>query len=221
MFRSRLYVEWIQVNKEKTNNPIEKWAKLNRSFMEEEDKKCSTSTGKETNLISNSIQFSSVAQSCLTLCDPMDCSTPGLPVHHQLPELTQTHVHWVSDAIQPSHPLSAVSHCFHWFPIYLPWIDGTRWHDLSFLMLSWKPTFSLSSFTYIKRLFSSSLSAIRVVSSAYLRLLIFLPAILIPACASFSLAFGMLYSAYQLNKQGDHIQPCSTPVLIWNQSVVL
>ena len=50
------------------------------------------------------IQFSSVAQLCLTLCDPMDCSTPGLPVHHQLPELTQTHVHRVGDAIQPSHP---------------------------------------------------------------------------------------------------------------------
>ena len=54
-------------------------------------------------------QFSSVAQSCLTLCNPMDCSTPGLPVHHQLPEFTQTHVHWVGDAIQPSHPLSSPS----------------------------------------------------------------------------------------------------------------
>ena len=54
-------------------------------------------------------QFSSVAQSCPTLCDPMDRSTPGLPVHHQLPEFTQTHVHWVSDAIQPSHPLSSPS----------------------------------------------------------------------------------------------------------------
>ena len=51
-----------------------------------------------------SVQFSSVTQSCLTLCDPMNRSTPGLPVHHQLPEFTQTHVHWVSDAIQPSHP---------------------------------------------------------------------------------------------------------------------
>ena len=50
-------------------------------------------------------QFSSVAQSCLTLCDPMNRTMPGLPVHHQLPEFTQTHVHWVSDAIQPSHPL--------------------------------------------------------------------------------------------------------------------
>ena len=55
------------------------------------------------------IQFSSVAQWCLTLCDPMNCSTPGLPVHHQLSEFTQTHVHWVSDAIQPSHPLSSPS----------------------------------------------------------------------------------------------------------------
>ena len=53
-----------------------------------------------------SIQFSLVTQSCPTLCDPMDRSTPGLPVHHQLPELTQTHVHRVGDAIQPSHPLS-------------------------------------------------------------------------------------------------------------------
>ena len=50
--------------------------------------------------------FSSVAQSCPTLCDPMNCSTPGLSVHHQLPDFTQTHVHWVGDAIQPSHPLS-------------------------------------------------------------------------------------------------------------------
>ena len=55
-------------------------------------------------------QFSSVAQSCLTLCDPMDCSTPGFPVLHQLLELAQTHVHWVSDAIQPSHPVSPSSH---------------------------------------------------------------------------------------------------------------
>ena len=52
-----------------------------------------------------SVQFSSVAQSCLTLCDPMNHSTPGLPIHHQLPELTQTHAHRVGDAIQPSHPL--------------------------------------------------------------------------------------------------------------------
>ena len=57
----------------------------------------------------SSFQFSSVAQLCPTLCDPMDCSMPGLPVHHQLPEFTQTHIHQVSDAIQPSHPLSSPS----------------------------------------------------------------------------------------------------------------
>ena len=55
------------------------------------------------------VQFSSVTQSCLTLCDPMNCSTPGLPAHHQLPEFSQTHIHRVSDAIQPSHPLSSPS----------------------------------------------------------------------------------------------------------------
>ena len=54
-------------------------------------------------------QFNSVAQSCLTLCDPMNRSTPGLPVHHQLPKFTQTHVHQLGDALQPSHPLSSPS----------------------------------------------------------------------------------------------------------------
>ena len=58
-------------------------------------------------------QFSSVAQWCPTLCDPMNRSTPGLPVHRQLPEFTQTHVHWVGDAIQPSHPLSSPSPAFN------------------------------------------------------------------------------------------------------------
>ena len=57
----------------------------------------------------SSVEFSSVAQSCPTLCDPMNCSIPDLPVHHQLPEFTQTHIHRVSDAIQPSHPLSSPS----------------------------------------------------------------------------------------------------------------
>ena len=62
-------------------------------------------------------QFSSVQLlSCPTLCDPMDYSTPGLPVHHQLPELTQTHVHWVGDAIQPSHPVVSFSSCLQSFP---------------------------------------------------------------------------------------------------------
>ena len=87
---------------------------------------------------------------------------------------------------------------------------------LVFWMLSFKPTFSLSPFTFIKRFFSSLLSAISVVSPAHLRLLIFLPAILIPACASSSPVFLMMYSAYKLNKQGDNIQPWCTPFLIWN-----
>ena len=78
---------------------------------------------------------------------------------------------------------------------------------LFFRMLSFKLTFSLSSFVFIKRLFSSSLlSAIRVVSSAFLRLFLFLPEILIPTCASYSPAFLMMYSAYKLNKQGDNVQ---------------
>ena len=96
-----------------------------------------------------------------------------------------------------------VWHCFHCFPIYFPWSVGMDTMIFVFWMLSFKPPFSLSSFTFIKSLFSSSsLSAIRVVSSAYLRLLIFLLAILIPAYASSSPVFFMMYSAYKLNKQG-------------------
>ena len=113
-----------------------------------------------------------------------------------------------------------VSHCFHCFPIYLPWSNGTRYRDLSFLNLVLSQLFH-SSFPLIKWLSSSSsLSAIRMVSSAYLRLLIFLPAILIPACASSSPAFHMMYSAYKLNKWGDNIQLWITPFPIWDQSVV-
>ena len=284
-------------------------------------------------------KFSSVTQSCLTLCGPMNRSMPGLPVHHQLPESTQIHAHWVSDAIQPSYPVIPISLlpsifpsirvfsnestlCITW-PKYwsfsfntspsnehpglisfrMDWLDllevqgilksllqhhsstasiplhsdffivqlshphtttgkiialtfvdklmslifnmlsrlvitfllrskrlliswlqspsavileppkiksatvstvspsichemmGLDAMILVFWMLSFKPTFSLSSFTFIKRLFSSSsLSAIRVVSSAYLRLLIFLLAILIPACASSSPGFLIMYS---------------------------
>ena len=93
---------------------------------------------------------------------------------------------------------------------------------LVFWLLSFKPVYSLSSFTFIKRLFTpSSLSAIRVVLSfAYLRLLIFLPAILIPACDSSNLAFQMMYCAYKLNKQVDNIHPCHTPFPILKQSVI-
>ena len=68
-----------------------------------------SSSNEYSELIAFQFSFSSVTQLCLTLCDPMDHSTPGLPVHHQLPESTQTHVHGVSDAIQPSYPLSSPS----------------------------------------------------------------------------------------------------------------
>ena len=91
-------------------------------------------------------------------------------------------------------PQNKVCQCFHYIPIYLQWSDGTGCHDLSFLNVEFKPTFSLSTFTFIKRMFSFSLSAIRVVLSAYLRLLIFLLAILIPAFASSSLALGIWLS---------------------------
>ena len=92
---------------------------------------------------------------------------------------------------------------------------------LVFLMLSFKPTFSLPSFSFLRRFFSyPSLSAIRVVLSGYLKLLIFLLTILIPACFSSPPAFLMMYSAYKLNNQGDNIQLWHTPFPIWNQSFV-
>ena len=98
-------------------------------------------------------------------------------------------------------PRKKICRCFHVFPIYLPWSNGLNAIVLDFWVLSFKPAFSFSSFTLIKRFFSSSsLSPIRLVSSAYMRLLIFLLAILIPVCESSSLAFLMMYFAYQLNK---------------------
>ena len=96
---------------------------------------------------------------------------------------------------------------------WMPWSSFSECWFLSQLFLS--------PFTFIKRLFSSSLfSAIRLISSAYLRLLIFPLAILILACASSSPAFYMMYPAYKLNKQGDNIQPWHNLFPIWNQSVV-
>ena len=118
-------------------------------------------------------------------------------------------------------PKEIVSHCFHFSPSICPEVMGLDAMIFVFWMLSFKPAFSLASFTLIKRLFSfSSLSAIKVVSSPYLRLLTFPPAILIPACASSHLAFHMMYSAYNLDKQGDNIQPWCTLSPIWNQSIV-
>ena len=68
------------------------------------------------------VQFSSVTQSCLTLCNPMDCSTPGLPVHHQLPEFNQTHVHWVGDAILSCRPLLLLPSIFPSIRVFSKWI---------------------------------------------------------------------------------------------------
>ena len=91
-----------------------KWVNLRCLALRNAKKNSTFNQGKRISLFINNklkhqYQFSSVAQLCPTFCDPMDSSTPGLPVHHQLPEFTQTHVHWVSDAIQPSHPLSSPS----------------------------------------------------------------------------------------------------------------
>ena len=77
----------------------------------------------------SSVQFSSVAQSCPTFCDPMNRSTPGLPVHHQLPEFTQTHVHRVGDAIQPSHPRSSPSPPApnaSWHQSFFQWVNSSH-----------------------------------------------------------------------------------------------
>ena len=118
-------------------------------------------------------------------------------------------------------PQNKLCHCSRCFAVYLPWIDGTRGRIFVFWMLSFKPAFSLSSFIFINKLFSSSLFfAIRVVLSAYLRLLLFLPAILIPASDWSSPAFPVMYSGYEINRQGNNIQPWQTPFWILNQSVV-
>ena len=97
---SKIYKQLIQFNITKTNSLIKKMGrKPKQTFLQRRH--------VVQSLIS--VQFSSVAQSCLTLCDPMNRSMPGLPVHHQLPEFTQTHIHRVRDATQPSHPLSSPS----------------------------------------------------------------------------------------------------------------
>ena len=78
-----------------------------KSIIQNSNPKSSKSGHSSVCPVSSSVHFSSVTQSCPSLCNPMNPSTPGLPVHHQLPEFTQAHVHRVSDAIQPSHPLSS------------------------------------------------------------------------------------------------------------------
>ena len=94
-----LYVSYVSIK-------LEKNFKLKRNL---NSKWYVQTVHRKGNMNGFSVQFSPVTQSCPTLCDPMDCSMPGLPVHHQLPEFTETHVHWVGDAIQPSHPLLSLS----------------------------------------------------------------------------------------------------------------
>ena len=194
-------------------------------------------------------KLSSVQLSCsvLSFCDPIDYSMPGFHDHHKLLEPTQTHVHLVGDAIQPSHPLLSSSPPAFNFPQHqdlYQWVSSS--HQMANVLAIWSFSFSFSispsneysglisfridlfdlvvqhfySLTFIKRLFSSSsLSAIRVVSTAYLwSLIIFLLAI--SACALSSLAFPMMCSEYKLNKLSDNIQPWCTPFPIWNQSIV-
>ena len=160
-----------------------------------------------------------VAQSCLTLCDPMDCSPLGSSVHGIL---LAGMLKWVAILFSrgwswPRDQTHVSCLAGEFFTIWAT----RKAMILVFLIFSFKTYFSLSSFTLIKRFFSSSsLSAITVVSSAYLRLLMFPPPMLIPACNASSLAFLMMCSVYKLNKQGDSRQPCRTYFSILNQSVV-
>ena len=110
-----------------------------------------------------SVQFSSVTQSCLTLCDPTDCSMPGFPVHHHFPELVQTHVHHIGDAIQPSHPLSPL--------LLLPSIfPSTRvFSNESVLHIRWPKSWRHQSFQWIFRTDFLSVQFSRSVVSNSLR----------------------------------------------------
>ena len=147
----------------------------------------------------------------------MDCSTPGFPVHHQLPKLTETRVHQVCDAIQPTQPIIPFF-CLQAFPA-----SGS--FPVSQLFTSGGQSIGVSASTSflpmnIQDWFPLGWAGWISLQSKGLRLLIFLPTILIPACASSSLAFYLIYSGCKLNKQGDSKQPWCTPLLIWNQSVV-
>ena len=114
--KKNLHTKYVKVFFKLNNKKIAQFLKRARIWKDTSIEKMIHMSNKHVNRCSmsliiqfSSVQFSSVSQLCLTLCDPMKCSTPGLPVHHYLPEFTQTHVHRVSDAVQPSHPLSCPS----------------------------------------------------------------------------------------------------------------
>ena len=107
---SKINKKLMQLNTKKTQKNSQKVGRRpKQSFLQRRYTDEQQTHEKMLNIAHYSVQFSSVSQLCLTLCDPMDCSTPGLFVHNQLPEFTQTHVHRVGDAIRPSHPLSSPS----------------------------------------------------------------------------------------------------------------
>ena len=101
--------EWHSVTWVYHTEPVQGYGFANYLNSSPEQKEMVNLEGRACPWDGSSVQFSLVTQSCPILCDPMDCSMTGLPVHHQLPEFTQIHVHWIGDAIQPSHPLSSPS----------------------------------------------------------------------------------------------------------------
>ena len=128
--------------------------------------------------------------------------------------MTAVTVHTCDSGAQENN----ICHCFHFPPAICREVLGPDAMSLVFLILSFKSAFSLSSFTLIKKLFSSSiLYAIGMGSCAHQRLLIFLPAVSVLACDSSSLAFHMMYSTYKLSKHGDSKQPCCPPFPILSQ----
>ena len=149
----------------------------------------------------------------------MDCNTPGFPIHHQLLEIAQTHVHRVGDAIQPSHPLSSLLFSPSIFPSIRVFPNESVLHIQ--WPKYWSFSFSISPSNEYSGLISFRINWLDLLavqgtlksllqyhsSKAYLRLLIFLLAILIPACASSNPAFCIMYFAYKLNKQGGNKPP--------------
>ena len=158
----------------------------------------------------------------IDLCRQSDVSALyAVYVGHSFPSKEQASFNFVAAITVCTDFGAQENKIWHCFPICCHEVTGPDAMILVFWMLGFKPPFSLFSFIFIKRLFSSSsFSTIKVVSSAYLRLLLYLPEILIPAWDSSSLAFLMMYPACKLNNQSDSIQSWHTPFPILNQSML-